>query len=76
VTLIAPEASTFEIDNTPSTAAYEGWYFDDTAVRINVTGSWRDRFDHWVVNGHALTGVGPDFTRTISEDLRIAAIFR
>jgi hypothetical protein len=76
VTLIAPEGATFEIDGTPWGVAYQGWYFDDTAVRITVTGSWRDRFAHWVVNGQLLTGAGPDLSRKISEDLRIEAAFR
>jgi hypothetical protein len=76
VTLAAPTGASFDIDDNPSTAGYAGWYFDDTAVRITVTGSWRDRFDRWVVNGRPLVNTGPDFTRQISEDLRIEAIFR
>jgi hypothetical protein len=76
VTLIAPQHATFEIDGVRSAAGYDGWYFDETVVRISVTGSWRDRFDRWLVNGRPLPDVGPDFTHTISENLRIEAAFR
>jgi hypothetical protein len=76
VRLTAPQHATFEIDDARSTNGYEGWYFDDTLVRINVTGSWRDRFDHWIVNGQSVSGAGPELIRTISEDLRIEAVFR
>jgi hypothetical protein len=76
VTLTAPAGASFDVDANASTGGYEGWYFDDTAVHIAVTGSWRDRFDRWIVNGRPLTNFGPDLTRTISEDLRIEAVFR
>ena len=76
VTLTAPQNATFEIDDTGSTARYEGWYFDETVVRISVTGSWRDRFDRWIVNGRPVTDSGPELARTISEDLLIEAMFR
>ena len=76
VTLSAPDGATFDVDGYPSTSAYEGWYFDDTAIRLAVTGSWRDRFQHWVVNGQPIADTGHDLTRRIAEDLRIEAVFR
>ena len=76
VTLTAPNGATFDIDGHASTTGYEGWYFDDTAVRLAVTGPWRDRFERWIVNGQPVATLGPDFSRKISEDLRIEAVFR
>jgi hypothetical protein len=75
VRITAPTGATFEIDGYAGVAGYEGWYFDDTAVRIAVTGPWRQRFDRWVVNG-ADAGRSPALTRQITEDLRIEALFR
>lgn len=76
VTLTAPAGASFRIDGHDTTDAYDGWYFDDTAVRIDVTGPWRERFAGWVVNGQPAATSGPDFARQISEDLSIEARFR
>jgi hypothetical protein len=76
VTLTAPAGPTFEIDGRAGGAGYQGWYFDETAVRIAVTGTWRDRFDRWIVNGVAEPRQDPTFTREVGESLQIEAVFR
>ena len=76
VTLTAPAGASFEIDGHAAMAGYEGWYFDDTAIRLEVTGAWRDRFDRWIVNGQPTADNVADLARQVSEDLRIEAVFR
>jgi hypothetical protein len=76
VTLTAPQGASFDIDDNAATAEYEGWYFDDTTIRLEVTGAWRDRFAHWIVNGQPIAHAGPDLTQEVSQDLRIEAVFR
>ena len=75
-TVTAPSGATFEIDGNVAAAGYEGWYFDDTTIRLEVTGPWRERFVRWVVNGRPVANPAPDLTRQITEDLRIEAVFK
>jgi hypothetical protein len=76
ITLTGPPQATFEVDGFAYAGGFDGWYFDETAVRIEVTGAWRNRFSGWIVNGNPLPSTDPTLTRHVAEDLRIQATFR
>jgi hypothetical protein len=75
VRVVAPTAAALEIDGVAGSGGFEGWYFDDTMIRLRITGEWRDRFERWIVNGTALPDASPDLIRPIAEDLTIEAVF-
>ncbi len=74
--LTAPEGAELTIDGHDVGNHYEGWYFHDMNVQVDVAGRRGREFAYWVVNGERLMNTGSRLEMQVTADTTVEAVFR
>ncbi len=73
VSVKVPDGRSLEIDGSPMTSDYRGWYYETLPIEVEIPEHDLADFSHWLVNGQEVREVSirPDGT----DDLTIRPIF-
>ena len=63
------------VDGHPIRAGFDGRYFPDARVRVEIAGAYHDAFDHWRVDGQPRRAGGPAIEVVADHDLLIEPVF-
>ena len=75
VQVAAPAGRSIEIDGYSKGQPFEGWYFENRPVKLDVDERDRGAFDHWQIDGVAIEAQGSALEWSVRADTRIEAIF-
>ncbi|MFC2172962.1 CotH kinase family protein [Acidobacteriota bacterium] len=71
--LNGPSQVTYTIDGYPEQGVYQGWYYKDQTITVEIEGSFDERFSHWLIDGQKMSGHRLECA--VSKDMRIQPVF-